>query len=47
MKRNEFIVALGGAMWPMAAHAQQARIAKLDVLLVGSHEPRRADEVIE
>ncbi|HET9718168.1 MAG TPA: ABC transporter substrate-binding protein [Pseudolabrys sp.] len=40
MKRREFIVALGGAaVWPLVAHAQHSRVAKLGVLLVGNREP--------
>jgi hypothetical protein len=42
------MVALGGApMGPLAAHAQQARIAKLGGLLVGNREPTCSDEVRE
>jgi len=41
MRRRDFIVSVGGATlgWPLAARAQQHKVAKIGILLVGGREP--------
>src|SRR5262249_36241612 len=39
MRRREFVAALGGAAaWPLAARAQQAKVYRVGVLLVGNED---------
>ncbi len=41
MKRREFIVVVGSlAAWPLAAHAQMPKIAKIGVLVAGTPDPQ-------
>ena len=41
MRRRDFIVSVGGMTlgWPLAARAQQGKVAKIGILLVGGREP--------
>jgi hypothetical protein len=41
MRRRDFLGVVGGAAatWPFTARAQQAKLPKLGILLVGNREP--------